>query len=60
MQSYLAFGDDEETLNLGAKAISDHLKAQGVPLEFSLDEGGGKSSPARPSVLRIFPSPMWT
>lgn len=42
MQSYLAFGDDEETLNLGAKAISDHLKAQGVMLEFSLDEGGGK------------------
>ena len=40
MQSYLAFGDDEETLNLGAKAISDHLKAQGVTLEFSLDEGG--------------------
>lgn len=42
MQSYLAFGDDEETLNLGAKAISDHLKAQGVTLEFALDEGGGK------------------
>lgn len=42
MQSYLAFGDDEEILNLGAKAISDHLKAQGVTLEFSLDEGGGK------------------
>ena len=40
--AYLAFGDDEETLNLGAKAISDHLKAQGVTLEFSLDEGGGK------------------
>ena len=45
MQSYLAFGDDEETLNLGAKAISDHLKAQGVTLEFSLDEGGGKIEP---------------
>lgn len=42
MQSYLAFGDDEETLNLGAKAISDHLKAQSVTLEFALDEGGGK------------------
>lgn len=40
--AYLAFGDDEETLNLGAKAISDHLKAQGVTLEFALDEGGGK------------------
>lgn len=45
MQSYLAFGDDEETLNLGAKAISDHLEAQGVTLEFSLDEGGGKIEP---------------
>lgn len=45
MQSYLAFGDDEETLNLGAKAISDYLKAQGVTLEFSLDEGGGKIEP---------------
>ena len=42
MQSYLAFGDDEETLNLGAKAISDYLKAQEVTLEFSLDEGSGK------------------
>ena len=40
--AYLAFGDDEETLNLGAKAISDYLKAQRVTLEFSLDEGGGK------------------
>ena len=28
--AYLAFGDDEETLNTGALAISDHLKAQGV------------------------------
>ena len=42
LKTYLAFGDDEETLNLGAKAISDHLKAQGVTLEFALDEGGGK------------------
>ena len=40
--AYLAFGDDEETLNTGALAISDHLKAQGVTLEFVLDEGGGK------------------
>ena len=40
--AYLAFGDDEETLNLGALAISDHLKAQGVTLEFVLDEGGYK------------------
>lgn len=30
--AYLAFGDDEETLNTGALAISDHLKAQGVTL----------------------------
>ena len=43
--AYLAFGDDEETLNLGALAISDHLKAQGVTLEFVLDEGGGKIEP---------------
>ena len=40
--AYLAFGDDEETLNLGALATSDHLKAQGVTLEFVLDEGGYK------------------
>ena len=40
--AYLAFGDDEETLNLGALAISDHLKAQGVTLEFVLDEGSYK------------------
>ena len=39
---YLAFGDDEETFNEGAKKISDHLLAQGVRLEYVLDEGGGK------------------
>ncbi|MBR1604231.1 MAG: M20/M25/M40 family metallo-hydrolase [Synergistaceae bacterium] len=38
---YLAFGDDEETLNLGAEAIAKFLKSQGVELEFVLDEGGG-------------------
>lgn len=38
---YLAFGEDEETFNTGAKAISDLLKSRGVTLEFLLDEGGG-------------------
>ena len=46
--AYLAFGDDEETLNLGALAISDHLKAQGVTLEFVLDEGGYKIDSGKP------------
>ena len=46
--AYLAFGDDEETLNLGALAISDHLKAQGVTLEFVLDEGGCKIDSGKP------------
>ena len=39
---YLAFGDDEETLNLGALAIAETLRDRGVTLEFVLDEGGGK------------------
>ncbi len=39
--AYLAFGDDEETLNLGALAIAETLEARGVKLEFLLDEGGG-------------------
>lgn len=39
---YFAFGEDEETYNRGAKAISDLLKSRGVTLEFLLDEGGGK------------------
>ena len=43
--AYLAFGDDEETINLGALAIAEHLKAQGVTLEFVLDEGGCKIEP---------------
>ncbi len=40
--AYLAFGDDEETLNLGALAIAQELGRRGVRLEFVLDEGGGK------------------
>ena len=39
--AYLAFGDDEETLNLGALAIARLLQSRGVRLEFVLDEGGG-------------------
>ena len=39
--AYLAFGDDEETLNLGALAIAETLAGRGVRLEFVLDEGGG-------------------
>lgn len=39
--AYLAFGDDEETLNLGAKALAETLERRGVKLEFVLDEGGG-------------------
>lgn len=39
---YFAFGEDEETLNTGAKHVSDLLKSRGVRLEFVLDEGGGK------------------
>ena len=39
---YLAFGDDEETLNTGSLAIAQVLEERGVRLEFVLDEGGGK------------------
>jgi carboxypeptidase PM20D1 len=39
--AYLAFGDDEETLNLGALAVAETLERRGVRLEFVLDEGGG-------------------
>ena len=42
---YFAFGEDEETFNTGAQAISDLLKSRGVTLEFVLDEGGGKIHP---------------
>ena len=40
--AYLAFGDDEETLNEGALAIAKTLQNRGIRLEFVLDEGGGK------------------
>ena len=40
--AYLAFGDDEETLNLGALDIAETLKSRGVRLEFVLDEGSCK------------------
>jgi carboxypeptidase PM20D1 len=43
--AYLAFGDDEETMNLGAKAIAETLRDRGVTLEFVLDEGGGVIRP---------------
>ena len=39
---YLSFGDDEETLNLGARALAETLQGRGVTLEFVLDESGGK------------------
>ena len=39
---YLAFGHDEEIGgNVGAKSIADLLKARGVKLEFTIDEGMG-------------------
>ena len=46
--AYLAFGDDEETLNTGALAIAQLLESRGVTLEFVLDEGGGKIEPGTP------------
>lgn len=46
--AYLAFGDDEETLNEGALAISETLQRRGVRLEFVLDEGGGKIEDGSP------------
>ena len=36
---YLAFGEDEETCSVGARAISALLESRGVRLEFVLDEG---------------------
>ena len=45
---YFAFGEDEETYNTGAQAISDVLKSRGVRLEFLLDEGGGIISSGSP------------
>ena len=38
---YLAFGEDEETKNTGARAISNLLKSRKVTLEYVLDESGG-------------------
>ncbi len=39
---YLAFGEDEETCSRGARAIVQKLHAEGVELEFVLDEGAGE------------------
>ena len=39
--AYLAFGDDEETLNPGALGIAETLRERGVRLAYVLDEGGG-------------------
>jgi len=39
--AFLAFGDDEETLNLGALRISETLRERGIRLEYLLDEGCG-------------------
>lgn len=46
--TYLAFGDDEETLGTGASAIANELKRRGVSLEFLVDEGGGGIVSATP------------
>lgn len=43
---YLAFGEDEETLNTGAAHIAQTLQSRGVRLEYVLDEGGGDISSA--------------
>lgn len=43
--TYLAFGEDEETFNTGAQAISNLLKSRGVTLEFLLDEGVNQIPP---------------
>ena len=37
---YLAFGHDEEVGGMGAKAIANRLKEQGIRLEAVIDEGG--------------------
>jgi carboxypeptidase PM20D1 len=36
---YFSFGGDEEIGGLGAKAVAEHLTAQGVQLAWALDEG---------------------
>ena len=38
---YMAFGEDEETCSVGAKALAETLRSRGVRLEFVLDEGAG-------------------
>ncbi len=38
---YLAFGEDEETMNTGAYRIGQLLKSRGITLEYVLDESGG-------------------
>ncbi len=45
---YLSFGDDEETLNIGAQRLAQTLRERGVTLEFVLDEGGGKIESGAP------------
>lgn len=48
---YLAYGHDEEVGGInGARAIAAHLKAQGVRLEFVLDEGGVISDGVLPGL----------
>ena len=38
---YLSFGHDEEVGGMdGAQAVAEHLRQQGVELEFVVDEGG--------------------
>lgn len=43
---YLAFGQDEETIQTGAYAIGQLLKNRGVELEYLVDEGGGNVTDA--------------
>ena len=38
---YLAFGEDEETTSLGARAVAQVLASRGITLEYVLDEGAG-------------------
>ncbi len=38
---YLAFGEDEETVSVGAVAICETLQKRGIELEYVLDEGAG-------------------
>ncbi|MBQ8082370.1 MAG: M20/M25/M40 family metallo-hydrolase, partial [Clostridia bacterium] len=38
---FLAFGEDEETCSVGARAIARTLRDRGIRLEYVLDEGAG-------------------